>query len=145
MSNLVCKCDFRQKTAGDGCAICNPELAADYATDTDANESAGMSDTLVCGLCGADAGDNPYHATMDGNGHVHICASCFKPDRHDVAVLLQQQAELVEAFKNFKYAVLCNVRGITGELHEAICAAECAIITATGGWNGMLRSIGGGA
>lgn len=65
-----------------------------------------MNNILKCDLCGADAGDDPYHVTMNGNGHVHICTSCFKPDRHDVAVLLQHQDELVEAFKNFKYAVL---------------------------------------
>lgn len=35
-----CKCNFKQKTAGDGCAICNPERAADYATDK-TNETEG--------------------------------------------------------------------------------------------------------
>ena len=54
-----------------------------------------MNNILKCDLCGADAGDDPYHVTMDGNGHVHICASCFDPQQHDVAVLKQQCDDLL--------------------------------------------------
>ena len=50
---------------------------------------------LTCDLCGADAGADPYHATMNGNGHVHICEKCFDPHQHDVGVLKQQRDELV--------------------------------------------------
>jgi hypothetical protein len=28
-----CKCDLRTKLVGDGCDICNPELALDHARD----------------------------------------------------------------------------------------------------------------
>lgn len=49
-----------------------------------------MNQILNCDLCGADAGDDPYHATMNGNGHVHICAACFDPWQHDVAVLREK-------------------------------------------------------
>ena len=56
-----------------------------------------MNQILKCDLCGADAGDDPYHATMNGNGHVHICASCFDPQQHDVAVLkAESQKHLTE-------------------------------------------------
>ena len=45
---------------------------------------------LTCDLCGADAGDDPYHTTINGNGHTHICASCFDPQQHDVGVLREK-------------------------------------------------------
>lgn len=38
---------------------------------------------LTCDICGADAGNDPYHATVNNNGHVHICAACFDPQQHD--------------------------------------------------------------
>lgn len=56
---------------------------------------------LTCDLCDADAGDDPYHATMDENGHVHICAACFDPQQHDVGVLKQQRDELIAALKRW--------------------------------------------
>lgn len=42
---------------------------------------------------GADAGDDP--------GHVHICAACFDPQQHDVAVLQQQRDELIAALRRW--------------------------------------------
>ena len=54
-----------------------------------------MTDILKCDLCDADAGDDPYHATMDENGHVHICAACFDPQQHDVGVLWMQRDKLL--------------------------------------------------
>ncbi len=30
-----CKCSMRTRAVGDGCSICNPELAAEYARDAD--------------------------------------------------------------------------------------------------------------
>lgn len=58
-----------------------------------------MTDILKCDLCGADAGDDPYHATMDENGHVHICAACFDPQQHDVGVLKQRRDELLKVLE----------------------------------------------
>ena len=46
-----------------------------------------MNDVLKCGICNSDAGDNPYHATIDENGHVHICDGCFYPEHYDLGVL----------------------------------------------------------
>lgn len=34
MSNEQCKCTFNQRMVGDGCDICNPEKALEYAMDT---------------------------------------------------------------------------------------------------------------
>ena len=56
-----------------------------------------MNNILKCDLCGADAGDDPYHVTMDGNGHVHICANCFDSQQHDLGVLKQRRHELLTA------------------------------------------------
>lgn len=58
-----------------------------------------MTDILKCDLCDADAGDDPYHATMDENGHVHICAACFDPQQHDVGVLWMQRDKLLAELK----------------------------------------------
>lgn len=54
-----------------------------------------MNNILKCDLCDGGAGDDPYHATIDGNGHVHICANCFDPQQHDLGVLKQQHHELL--------------------------------------------------
>lgn len=32
--NKICKCDMRTKLVGDGCEICNPAKALEYAKDT---------------------------------------------------------------------------------------------------------------
>lgn len=55
---------------------------------------------LTCDICGADAGNDPYHATVNNNGHVHICAACFDPQQHDVGVLKQQRDELLAALQD---------------------------------------------
>lgn len=64
---------------------------------------------LTCDLCGADAGDDPYHATMNGNGHVHICKKCFDPHQHDVGVLKQQRDELLKALLDERDALTAEV------------------------------------
>ena len=46
-----------------------------------------MNDVLKCDICNSDAGDNPYHATIDENGHVHVCDGCFYPEHYDLGVL----------------------------------------------------------
>lgn len=46
-------------------------------------------------------GDDPYHATMDENGNVHICHECFDNQRHDVGVLWRQRDELLEVVRDF--------------------------------------------
>ena len=61
-----------------------------------------MTDILKCDLCGADAGYNPYHATINGNGHTHICASCFDPQQHDVGVIWMQRDELLNILQRLE-------------------------------------------
>jgi hypothetical protein len=46
-------------------------------------------------MCGADAGDDPYHATIDGNGHVHICDGCFYPEHYDLHVLWRERERIL--------------------------------------------------
>ena len=58
-----------------------------------------MSQRIKCDLCNADAGDDPYHATIDENGHVHICDGCFYPEHYDLGVLWRQRDELLEALR----------------------------------------------
>lgn len=89
----------------------------------------GMTDTLKCDLCDADAGDDPYHATMDENGHVHICAACFDPQQHDVGVLKQQRDELLAALRGLRDAFI----GTSVEVQaDAMRAARAAIAKAGG-------------
>ncbi len=54
------------------------------------------TEKLLCDLCGGDAGCDPYHVTMNGNRHVHMCEGCFDPLRHDVAI---QESELLESLE----------------------------------------------
>ena len=58
-----------------------------------------MIQYIKCDLCNADAGDDPYHATIDENGHVHICDGCFYPEQYDLGVLWRQRDELLEALR----------------------------------------------
>ena len=58
-----------------------------------------MTDILKCDLCGADAGNDPYHITFMGDGHVHVCSDCFDPQQHDVGVLKQQRDGLLTELK----------------------------------------------
>lgn len=76
-----------------------------------------MTDILKCDLCGADAGDDPYHATMDENGHVHICAACFDPQQHDVAVLRQQRDELIAQIEQLR----CQLAGCGAVAMQNTC------------------------
>ena len=88
-----------------------------------------MNNILKCDLCGADAGDDPYHATINGNSHVHICTTCFDPQQHDVAVLRQQRDELLNALRGLRDAFL----GISVEVQaDAMRAARAAIAKAGG-------------
>ena len=54
-----------------------------------------MNDVLKCDMCGADAGDDPYHATIDENGHVHVCGGCFYPEHYDLGVLWRQREKML--------------------------------------------------
>ncbi len=54
-----------------------------------------MTNTLKCDMCGADAGDGPYHATIDENGHVHICDGCFYPEHYDLGVLWRERESIL--------------------------------------------------
>ena len=58
-----------------------------------------MSQHIKCDLCNSDAGDDPCHATIDENGHVHICDGCFYPEHYDLGVLWRQRDELLEALR----------------------------------------------
>lgn len=80
------------------------------------------TDALSCDLCGADAGDDPYHATMGGNCHVHICAACFDPQQHDVAVLRQQRDELLKALKRWIW-LRDTPAGFVGKYGKSLIAA----------------------
>ena len=54
-----------------------------------------MDNILKCGMCGADAGDDPHHATIDENGHVHICDGCFYPEHYDLGVLWRERERML--------------------------------------------------
>ena len=58
-----------------------------------------MNDVLKCGMCGEDAGNDPYHATIDENGHVHICDGCFYPEHYDLGVLWRERERMVTELK----------------------------------------------
>ena len=88
-----------------------------------------MTDILKCDLCDADAGDDPYHATMDENGHVHICAACFDPQQHDVGVLKQQRDDLLAALRGLRDAFI----GTSVEVQADAMRAARAAIANTGG------------
>ena len=53
-----------------------------------------MTEQLFCDICKKDAGFWPYHATIDGDGHVHICDECFNPAEHDISELQNRNAKL---------------------------------------------------
>ena len=97
-----------------------------------------MNNILKCDLCDADAGDDPYHVTMDGNGHVHICAACFKPDHHHIAVLKQQYDELLKTLQNvlrWMPVFPKSADGIVGARESYQKALEAARASSTEGGN----------
>lgn len=53
-----------------------------------------MTEILKCGMCGADAGNDPYHATID-EAHVHICDGCFYPEHYDLGVLWRERERIL--------------------------------------------------
>lgn len=53
-----------------------------------------MNDILKCDMCGADAGNDPHHATID-EAHVHICNDCFNPEHHDLGVLWRKRERML--------------------------------------------------
>ncbi len=58
-----------------------------------------MTEILKCDLCGASAGNDPYHATIDENSHVHICNDCFNPEHHDLGVLWRKRERMLAKLK----------------------------------------------
>lgn len=91
---------------------------------------------LTCDICGADAGNDPYHATVNNNGHVHICAACFDPQQHDIAVLKQQHDELLKTLQNvlrWMTVYPASAEGIVGgreSYQKALEAARAALVKA---------------
>jgi len=59
---MGCKCDMRTKLVGDGCEICNPELAAEIE-----------SENRIC-KCGHD-----IRSHEDYNLDIHECNECDCP------------------------------------------------------------------
>ena len=74
-----------------------------------------MNDILKCDMCGADAGNDPYHATIDENGHVHICDGCFYPEHYDLGVLWRERER-----------ILAKLNASESRLHEV--SVFCATI-----------------
>ena len=92
-----------------------------------------MTEILKCDLCGTDAGNDPYHITFMGDGHVHVCSDCFDPQQHDVGVLKQQRDELLDALKGMVEQFNHHtVPGIVHEESEAIAKARAAIAKTIG-------------
>lgn len=74
-----------------------------------------MTEILKCDMCGVDAGNDPYHATIDENGHVHICDGCFYPEHYDLGVLWRERER-----------ILAKLNSSERRLHEV--ATFCATI-----------------
>ena len=67
---------------------------------------------LKCHMCGADAGNDPYHATID-EAHVHICDGCFYPEHYDLGVLWRERDRMVAALRTlYAAAELAKSKGI---------------------------------
>lgn len=54
-----------------------------------------MNDILKCDMCGADAGNDPYHATIDENSHAHVCEGCFYREHYDLGVLWRERERIL--------------------------------------------------
>ena len=53
----VCKCDLRTRLVGDGCEVCNPELAAELAQKPEpAQEPVAWDGRCMLGHCNSPAG-----------------------------------------------------------------------------------------
>lgn len=74
-----------------------------------------MTEIFKCDLCGASAGNDPYHATIDENGHVHICDDCFDPEHYDLGVLWRKRERM-----------LAKLNAVESRLHEV--SVFCATI-----------------
>ena len=89
-----------------------------------------MADQLYCGICEKHAGDRPHHATIDGDGNVHICDECFDPAEHDISELQKRNKELAivcEALVRYDKAHFFSSRERVAYWQRMIKLAKAAI------------------
>ena len=93
-----------------------------------------MTEILKCGLCGADAGNEPYHATID-EARVHICDGCFYPEHYDLGVLWRQRERMLAKLNSSEWQ--------RDELLEVLkyCRNKIAYMQAHGEWYSPGRAI----